>query len=269
MRSKGFTLIELLVVIAIIAILAAILFPVFAQAREKARQTQCLSNLRNSATAVLMYVQDYDETFPMSFYYAIGPSNLPCAMTMLTVVQPYQKNADILRCPSEPEAYDLDASFRALIVGGECGSFTKASYSYNYGLFRNVTSTRTVRMMAEVQFPAETSMIADADLVLFEGTCRSAIGLRQGDAPIRPRHNEMLNANYVDGHTKVVRAQPRAPLTNCTYIIRRAVNQDTNRNPFCITQGPYTRRCGDQAPLSCAFELHGLIEEDARGLCRQ
>src|SRR5437879_4255181 len=65
-KAKGFTLIELLVVIAIIAILAAILFPVFAQAREKARQTGCLSNTKQIGTAVNMYLQDYDETFPFS-----------------------------------------------------------------------------------------------------------------------------------------------------------------------------------------------------------
>src|SRR5438874_836054 len=63
-RRNGFTLIELLVVIAIIAILAAILFPVFAQAREKARQASCTSNLKQLGSAMLMYAQDYDETFP-------------------------------------------------------------------------------------------------------------------------------------------------------------------------------------------------------------
>lgn len=63
-QRRGFTLIELLVVIAIIAILAAILFPVFAQAREKARQTTCVSNLKQIGTAFMMYVQDYDETYP-------------------------------------------------------------------------------------------------------------------------------------------------------------------------------------------------------------
>jgi prepilin-type N-terminal cleavage/methylation domain len=68
MRRSGFTLIELLVVIAIIAILAAILFPVFAHAREKARQTQCTNNMKQNALAVLQYIHDYDERFPMSIY---------------------------------------------------------------------------------------------------------------------------------------------------------------------------------------------------------
>ncbi|HEY3298451.1 MAG TPA: prepilin-type N-terminal cleavage/methylation domain-containing protein, partial [Armatimonadota bacterium] len=68
-RNSGFTLIELLVVIAIIAILAAILFPVFAQAREKARSASCLSNEKQIGLGLMMYMQDYDETYPMAYYY--------------------------------------------------------------------------------------------------------------------------------------------------------------------------------------------------------
>src|SRR5947208_15971108 len=77
-RRNGFTLIELLVVIAIIAILAAILFPVFAQAREKARAISCVSNEKQVSLGVLMYVQDYDETFPRHYYYvAVLPADPP------------------------------------------------------------------------------------------------------------------------------------------------------------------------------------------------
>jgi prepilin-type N-terminal cleavage/methylation domain-containing protein/prepilin-type processing-associated H-X9-DG protein len=103
---KGFTLIELLVVIAIISILAAILFPVFAKAREKARAITCLSNMRQIGLGIAMYVQDYDETFPMDQYY-YGP-NLENWVPYSQVIAPYIKNGDsslvphggVYNCPS-------------------------------------------------------------------------------------------------------------------------------------------------------------------------
>jgi prepilin-type N-terminal cleavage/methylation domain-containing protein len=100
MNRKGFTLIELLVVIAIIAILAAILFPVFAQARESARQTQCTNNQKQIATSVLMYVQDYEETFPMSAYFGRNPQGQLALVAIYDVLAPYIKNVDIFVCPS-------------------------------------------------------------------------------------------------------------------------------------------------------------------------
>src|SRR3979409_1025464 len=98
-RRRGFTLIELLVVIAIIAILAAILFPVFAQAREKARQTSCLSNTKQMMLGVKMYTQDYDET-SLWRWYMPNTNGTGTNFCWEEVVLPYIKNQDIFICPS-------------------------------------------------------------------------------------------------------------------------------------------------------------------------
>lgn len=99
-RNRGFTLIELLVVIAIIAILAAILFPVFAQARESARSTSCVSNMRQIGLSLRMYGQDYDETYPNCRLWGPADGNLNLGLIWKNVVIPYIKNKDIFRCPS-------------------------------------------------------------------------------------------------------------------------------------------------------------------------
>jgi prepilin-type N-terminal cleavage/methylation domain-containing protein/prepilin-type processing-associated H-X9-DG protein len=96
--GAGFTLIELLVVIAIIAILAAILFPVFAKARDKARQTACLSNMKQIGTGIMMYAQDFDELLPPSRNNSTGG-----VTPWHWLIQPYIKNLQVFKCPSNQQ----------------------------------------------------------------------------------------------------------------------------------------------------------------------
>ncbi len=106
-KTRGFTLIELLVVIAIIAILAAILFPVFATARERARQTSCLSNLKQIGTGLMMYVQDYDERYPGSVMQPIPPINGGGSSIQPIDAQlnPYTKSDQVWACPSDDNPF--------------------------------------------------------------------------------------------------------------------------------------------------------------------
>jgi prepilin-type N-terminal cleavage/methylation domain-containing protein/prepilin-type processing-associated H-X9-DG protein len=181
-RSRGFTLIELLVVIAIIAILAAILFPVFAQARAKARQTSCTSNMKQASLAVLMYVQDYDETLPIGAY---NPDpNAPVQM-WYDFVEPYVKSGIKAVIVEATPAGRTNAPFwicpdilsrNAPVGPGEPPvptfnqGFYSASMSYmgnaNFMPFwhRNVpnqTFPGTISTLAAVSAPAQVVLIAE------------------------------------------------------------------------------------------------------------
>ena len=137
-RCAAFTLIELLVVIAIIAVLAAILFPVFAQAREKARQTACVSNQKQIGLAVLQYVQDFDENYPLSFYQsasgAFSASGTPVSWPR--ILQTYLKSTAVYRCPS-----DASESGNVPGTGDTAATRYPVSYSYNYFLGGNFSPT--------------------------------------------------------------------------------------------------------------------------------
>ncbi len=216
-RTRGFTLIELLVVIAIIAILAAILFPVFAQAREKARSSACLSNAKQLALATLMYVQDYDELFPQSVYSMDTPILLPGTnarvFTVYDAVMPYMKNIDIFVCPSNRPGTDFAAILGPMGLRTS-GVFRFASYGINFAVFQDPSlppglfAEDPVTPLAAIGEPVNTTLFFDSKYTPFGGTpaypeCApptDGFGWTNmsGDA----RHSEGINVNFADGHSK-------------------------------------------------------------------
>jgi prepilin-type N-terminal cleavage/methylation domain-containing protein/prepilin-type processing-associated H-X9-DG protein len=163
---NGFTLIELLVVIAIIAILAAILFPVFAQARESARQTSCLSNEKQITLGILQYTQDYDEKFPLWLYDnnsgSRGQPDSPWGpwknnhIGWDKAVQPYVKNAQIFKCPSNGDGVETQANPPD---GGDDQAPTGA---VNYSMNSRLNGKAATTPIASMRFPAVTILLAES-----------------------------------------------------------------------------------------------------------
>lgn len=147
MRRAAFTLIELLVVIAIIAILAAILFPVFAQAREKARSIACLSNCKQMGLAISMYSQDYDEGFP--FGHMSDADAMGDAPSWVESVQPYIKARLLHRCPSDTSPFWNAAEMPRTTSYGLNAYFTPNHPPY-FGL-----------RLASINRPAECILVAE------------------------------------------------------------------------------------------------------------
>jgi len=158
--SRGFTLIELLVVIAIIAILAAILFPVFAQAREKARQTSCSSNLKNLAMAMLMYAQDYEEQFPVTPPQGINAVGDHWVVT----IQPYVKNTAIMKCQNYRPAPGT--------VGGGAKNAALAYWGYGFNEYAYSRAPKGERPLSGFPTPSGTAMLADCTLGSFDASPR-------------------------------------------------------------------------------------------------
>ncbi|MDE2126101.1 MAG: prepilin-type N-terminal cleavage/methylation domain-containing protein [Armatimonadetes bacterium] len=215
-RAHGFTLIELLVVIAIIAILAAILFPVFAQAREKARTISCLSNLREIGLGFQLYVQDYDETFPINLYLTNDPATGGlCSASTWSETVAYIKNGQIWNCPSDAHALNVTLAFSVIGLPPPCTStppVTTISYQPNYAVVDDGDPNpifgsemdRPVKRLADIQWPADTSVIADAAVTLPGGTANYGLF----DSPIQTRHTGTVNSAYADGHAKAVHTRP-------------------------------------------------------------
>ncbi len=206
---RGFTLIELLVVIAIIAILAAILFPVFARAREKARQASCSSNVKQLTLGLLMYCQDYDEKLPHCRYpdSTYSPSPFTGTNTTLSWAQvtlPYVKNRQIFVCPSDERA-------RPYYTNGATTNMECWSYARNYGYF-NGTGKATVMAdwsLGSFQEPSTTILLGEPDncnrcgprTANWPADGGSSVDTQMGGY-LDPRHNDGFNFSFHDGHVK-------------------------------------------------------------------
>ena len=230
-HNRAFTLIELLVVIAIIAILAAILFPVFAQAREKARSASCTSNVRQMGIAAVMYAQDYDETYPGMWQWsplailAHSPYLYPPGWTLQQAEQacetcPYVKNAQIFKCPSQQKQYAgawASYGYAYPTMWGGAAPIPNSAYSFPLG-----------PALAAFSAPASTVMIMDSGIWPGTSTCNASTypGIYSGcdtktgysypyvyppttnqwSSPL-PLHSQMVTTAFVDGHVKAMKPE--------------------------------------------------------------
>lgn len=194
--AEGFTLIELLVVIAIIAVLASILFPVFAQARAKARQTACLSNLKQLGVALIMYGDDYDGTLP---YHIITLDATPTYMNYLAALGPYVRNTQVFDCPSRRD------------IAYEGPGDTTLAYVYNRelnGAFIGLVDDPSNVLAVMDGVAVSCAHTGEETFVDTDGTTYTT-DPNQGTSPNRvifSRHNGGGNGVFLDGHCKWLKA---------------------------------------------------------------
>ena len=224
MRRRGFTLIELLVVIAIIAILAAILFPVFARAREKARQSSCLSNVKQVMLGVLMYAQDYDEMVPLIYTTGAPAVNF---VVWPTAVQPYVKNDQVWVCPSNRFNHCTTVGAWAYV---QWANNFPISYGYNNWRGENGVAglpwsgyegfrSNTLRSLGTVRQPARVIFTGDGRgcYQYYWTTANYVDQYNATSSTTWKPHNGGANFGFMDGHAKWMNQ-----LTNANF----AVNYD-------------------------------------------
>jgi prepilin-type N-terminal cleavage/methylation domain-containing protein/prepilin-type processing-associated H-X9-DG protein len=198
---RGFTLIELLVVIAIIAILAAILFPVFARAREKARQSSCLSNVKQIGLAFMQYCQDYDERLPAGAVYYPAPLG---TQAWYHVIEPYLKNTQVLLCPSKDSNFPgygvpwpnimRDSQVTSPAADGvKLGAVEAAADAVLFGESERADGAAIIWLYSLKYIPF--------------GTSGDGANYRYNLIPYPGRHNGGNNMGFFDGHAKWITTQ--------------------------------------------------------------
>ena len=242
---SGFTLIELLVVIAIIAILAAILFPVFARARENARRSSCQSNLKQIALGIKQYTQDYDEKFPGVILNSEASGASPVGWA--DAIQPYIKSTQLYQCPSDTGAPTDDATaggYTDYYMNAELSNIPSATGAAIYnqgGISESAVENSTLTIMnsdspgnansgsdAHYRFNGNNAVSGSSAETITEPLVGTAGLVTSGNLPAK--HLEGLNIAFVDGHVKWFRSEGGASGPVKGRIYRSATPFTTSEN---------------------------------------
>ncbi len=201
MHRRGFTLIELIIDIAIIAALVAVLAPVYAHARERARRTVCLSNVKQISAAALLYSQDYDQVLPAACAWEVapfGPNSVmwPCAPTLRKALEPYAKDEGVYRCPdhyavAKDQWRQMQTSY--WFVAGHPGYVVPSSDTAGCEWFRK----RNLAGESLVNVSQSAVLVSDSGPLIHEGKGAGPWWSGVGGAGTR-----YLNLGFVDGHAK-------------------------------------------------------------------
>lgn len=224
-KVQGFTLIELLVVVAIIGILAAILFPVFARARENARRSSCMSNLKQIGLGVMMYAQDYDERLPMWTYTRPRPwesqydiSGTTTQFIWFYALLPYVKNWQLFNCPSGADAQKFTGLYNSrmgygfnyqapAVSGGLCGGNCGQSLS-GIALAAVEAPTETIGFVDAVSLAVQARMSTAGVWPTLAELQTGVCDVGRDDANcVAVRHFDTVNTVFLDGHVKPMQWQ--------------------------------------------------------------